>query len=172
MWDAYVPMLCYLTYILKMSFRTLRFWGFFSGGEVDFLSRRVMGACNQEIADQLSPLLNHIEFERDWNTQNLNYRSLHVEHVYVFISGGHYYRIFSGHVFIVSFIYLCITDCNKIQSMIQFQYILISLSSWIYYMYRNLLYTAIYKCMVLLFSLASRKQHSLSVITGKVKIMY
>lgn len=56
--------------------------------------------------------------------------------------------------------------------MIQFQYILISLSSWIYYMYRNLLYTAIYKCMVLLFSLASRKQHSLSVITGKVKIMY
>uniref|UniRef100_K1PBF9 Inositol-1-monophosphatase n=1 Tax=Magallana gigas TaxID=29159 RepID=K1PBF9_MAGGI len=36
-----------------------------AGGEVDFLSRRVMGACNQEIADQLSPLLNHIEFERD-----------------------------------------------------------------------------------------------------------
>lgn len=36
-----------------------------AGGEVDFLSRRVMGACNQEIADQLSPLLNHVEFERD-----------------------------------------------------------------------------------------------------------
>lgn len=36
-----------------------------AGGEVDFLSRRVMGACNQEIANQLSPLLNHIEFERD-----------------------------------------------------------------------------------------------------------
>lgn len=64
MGDASILMLCYLTYTLKVSFITLRFW-FFLGGEVDFLSRRVMGACNQEIADQLSPLLNHVEFERD-----------------------------------------------------------------------------------------------------------
>nr|XP_022342100.1 inositol monophosphatase 1-like [Crassostrea virginica]XP_022342101.1 inositol monophosphatase 1-like [Crassostrea virginica] len=36
-----------------------------SGGDVDFLSRRVMAACNQDVANQLSPLLNHVEFKRD-----------------------------------------------------------------------------------------------------------
>lgn len=45
MWDVFVLMLCYLIYIFKMSFIILRFC-FFLGGEVDFLSRRVMGVCN------------------------------------------------------------------------------------------------------------------------------
>ena len=36
-----------------------------SGADVDFLSRRVMAACNQDVANQLSPLLNHVEFKRD-----------------------------------------------------------------------------------------------------------
>ncbi|XP_048748193.1 inositol monophosphatase 1-like [Ostrea edulis] len=36
-----------------------------SGGDVDFLSRRVLAACNRDIADQLSPVLTHIEFDQD-----------------------------------------------------------------------------------------------------------
>lgn len=34
---------------------------------------------------------------------------LHVVHVHVYISGGHYYKIFTGHMFLLLFIYLCIT---------------------------------------------------------------
>ncbi|XP_061196273.1 inositol monophosphatase 1-like [Saccostrea echinata] len=36
-----------------------------SGRDVDLLSRQVLAACNQSIADQLIPLLTHVEFDRD-----------------------------------------------------------------------------------------------------------